>query len=347
MFPRRVLFAASSCCLSSAGRPCLRLVLDVLFGRPSCPKPNADERLCGNGLRDDASKAITEGPGKAASLDSIHRLQRQWGLTEAAWSEGRWFRHCAVVGSSSKLLNARQGALIDAHDAVFRFNLAPTRGFEASVGAKETIRIGGSEDLLKVDRHAAERVALFLISRRRQCQTRMSRRANHTNAPQGRYSSYIVLECVRDVIREFRLSGASLATDECARMLRRTASTTCLPIPSSGLAGVVLAHEVCGNVSLFGFDSYAEHLEMVRRVTRRNATRDGAPVGYHYWDMEFIPGEVMRRKMAKQQATKRGTLTKIDMLGNLVINSFHDFGFEACLRQVYLSSKSRSKAMSS
>eukprot|EP00854_Cymbomonas_tetramitiformis_P013815 gene13815-16325_t len=39
------------------------------------------------------------------------------------------------------LLQYRQGRAIDAHDAVFRFNDAPTKGFEDHVGRRTTLRI--------------------------------------------------------------------------------------------------------------------------------------------------------------------------------------------------------------
>ena len=38
---------------------------------------------------------------------------------------GRRFRSCAVVGSSGRLLNQRLGDTISAHEAVWRFNIAP------------------------------------------------------------------------------------------------------------------------------------------------------------------------------------------------------------------------------
>lgn len=46
------------------------------------------------------------------------------------------FRSCAVVGSSGILASYEQGAAIDAHEAVVRFNNAPTVGFQKSVGRR-------------------------------------------------------------------------------------------------------------------------------------------------------------------------------------------------------------------
>ena len=51
------------------------------------------------------------------------------------------YRSCAVVGSSGHLLAAARGAEIDAHEAVFRFNTAPVRGFERHVGRRTTLRV--------------------------------------------------------------------------------------------------------------------------------------------------------------------------------------------------------------
>jgi len=51
------------------------------------------------------------------------------------------FDSCAVVGSGSSLLNSGFGADIDNHDAVFRINSAPTKGFQQDVGSFTTFRV--------------------------------------------------------------------------------------------------------------------------------------------------------------------------------------------------------------
>ena len=51
------------------------------------------------------------------------------------------FDSCAVVGSGSSLLNSGFGTDIDNHDAVFRINSAPTKGFHQDVGSFTTFRV--------------------------------------------------------------------------------------------------------------------------------------------------------------------------------------------------------------
>ncbi|XP_031150324.1 beta-galactoside alpha-2,6-sialyltransferase 2 [Sander lucioperca] len=69
-------------------------------------------------------------------LKRLHRREDQSG-----------FKTCAVVTSAGAILRSGLGKEIDTHDAVLRFNAAPTEGYERDVGNKTTIRIINSQIL--------------------------------------------------------------------------------------------------------------------------------------------------------------------------------------------------------
>ncbi|XP_049623381.1 beta-galactoside alpha-2,6-sialyltransferase 1-like [Suncus etruscus] len=64
--------------------------------------------------------------------ENIRTMTRLWG-------------QCAVVSSAGSLKSSQLGPEIDDHDAILRFNAAPTDNFQLDVGTKTTIRLMNSQ----------------------------------------------------------------------------------------------------------------------------------------------------------------------------------------------------------
>lgn len=91
--------------------------------------------------------------GKVRTLDGVEKP-----FSTLSWDKivpalplsehfGAGFQTCAVVTSAGAMLHSGLGKEIDSHDAVLRFNTAPTEGYERDVGNKTTIRIINSQIL--------------------------------------------------------------------------------------------------------------------------------------------------------------------------------------------------------
>ncbi len=81
---------------------------------------------------------------------------------DAAKGGRRRYGSCALVGNSGVLLQKELGEQIDRHDQVFRFNLAPTEGYEKHVGSWSSHELLNPENIRKI---VAEPEKLAMLQR--------------------------------------------------------------------------------------------------------------------------------------------------------------------------------------
>ncbi|XP_054642889.1 beta-galactoside alpha-2,6-sialyltransferase 2 [Dunckerocampus dactyliophorus] len=120
----------------------------VAFKGPRRTSQSAKELLCQ--MKAQAPLSTVDGSEQPFSSFGWADLVPSLTLEQLYRTQGRSsFRTCAVVSSAGAILRSGLGKEIDAHDAVLRFNAAPTEGYERDVGSKTTIRIINSQILAK------------------------------------------------------------------------------------------------------------------------------------------------------------------------------------------------------
>ena len=180
--------------------------------------------------------------------DDIHI---RGGLRPYAKSLGR---RCAVVGNSGSLLDHTYGSEIDSHDAVIRFNAAPTKGYEKHVGKKTTIRVQNIDNL--GFREPKDEMLVFTA--------RDEKTFRHFSEYQKK--KYLKHKEKTHVQRAFNPEFWCHVWDWVDRRKLK---------PSSGFAGVVMALKACsGKVSLYGFSHNATEFHYFNHLDEKVTTQE-------------------------------------------------------------------------
>ncbi|KAI1899875.1 hypothetical protein AGOR_G00066270 [Albula goreensis] len=120
----------------------------VAYGGRRRVRQNGQEVLCE--LKRHARVRVLDGTEPPFSRLGWNKLVPAQPLEQL---NGASFRTCAVVTSAGAILNSSLGKEIDSHEAVLRFNAAPTGGYENDVGNRTTIRIINSQILATPKHH--------------------------------------------------------------------------------------------------------------------------------------------------------------------------------------------------
>ncbi|XP_071944513.1 CMP-N-acetylneuraminate-poly-alpha-2,8-sialyltransferase-like [Antedon mediterranea] len=188
--------------------------------------------------------------------------------TETAQPNGEpWIKPantCAVIGNSGILQGSNCGLEIDAHDHVFRSNMAPLEGFQKDVGTRTS--------LVTINNQEGRHYGWCSQNKNDSCYKTIYRYLNNLNNSTiiwvTKASAWSPKMDIVNVMRTFK---PSIVLARPSKSLRQSiARRWKISSPSSGLYVFSLAGNMCSKVSLYGFYPF-------------NQTAEGKPVTYHYY----------------------------------------------------------------
>lgn len=202
-----------------------------------------------------SSKKILCALRSAVSMDGTENLNGASGRLK------KKFHTCSVVSSSGILRKYSYGQQIDAADAVFRFNDAPTQKYEDVVGKKESIRIVNDQFPTRVKNGDP-------LCKINPNITYVAANNNPFNYPTP-YLQELAKLYPKVEIYDLRPNFLSNFTDALNTMYAEPwFDSGTWAAATSGAAGVLLALHLCDNVNLYGMA----------------ATKSARDTRYHYYE---------------------------------------------------------------
>lgn len=225
--------------------------------------------LRGKGTRENGSALRENG-------SALRGMEGYYGLRDGKLYTQPGCGSCALVSSSGQLIDSGAGAAIDAHECVFRMNVAPVRGFENDVGNKTTIRFLShtSVPILLRDKNnmiAREKGLRAVIQwgpndEKRRENVAQTLRDNFLNQLKFRHTEFYALT-QKQLVKEDE-------SFEKETGMNRDASGSYL---STGWFTISFMRKLCNEIDVYG---------MVNDDYCRSKSHSSSLVPYHYWEQK-------------------------------------------------------------